>query len=365
MYLTASNLAYYLMSRGLATAESIVDGDFTVIEAGRRNRNFKVLRQNSPSLFVKQIKDGSPEIVATHRREAAFYEMVRSRPAFSVLAQLIPRLQDYNPLTHSLVVTLVPEAENLTEHHTRLKDFPERVGEMMGRALGIYHAQIGWILNEPTSLAIFPRQLPWIFMLDPQTLYPLTMMGQPGMELAGILQRQPDLIGYIHGVRNEWKLDALIHGDMKWDNCLIAQNAEGQAAFHVVDWELADVGDASWDIASMITSYLVYGLFTIPLHLQGEEALAAFRATQAGMQASLRAFWQNYAVVRGFPSVSVRSYLERCLRFCAARLVIAAFEAIFNLRQVTANTLTMLQMSRTIFQSPSNAARELFGLSGA
>jgi hypothetical protein len=37
MYLTADNLAHYLISSGLISATSVVDGDYTVVETGRRN----------------------------------------------------------------------------------------------------------------------------------------------------------------------------------------------------------------------------------------------------------------------------------------------------------------------------------------
>ena len=38
MFLTASNMAHYLLARGTIPPAVVVDGDFMVIEAGRRNR---------------------------------------------------------------------------------------------------------------------------------------------------------------------------------------------------------------------------------------------------------------------------------------------------------------------------------------
>ena len=365
MYLTASNLVYYLISRGIVTADSVVDGDLTVVEAGRRNRNFKVLRDKSPGLFVKQIKNPTPESIMTHHREAAFYEMVRSRPSFAVFAQFIPTLRDYNPVTHSLIVNLMPDAENLSEYHMRLNQYPARVGEMIGHTLGISHSQVGWIVNEPVSLAIFPRQMPWILTLDPKNLNPLADLGLPGKQLAALLEQQPDLASHVCSLRDEWRFDALVHGDMKWDNCLIGQNGDGETDFRIIDWELADVGDASWDIGSIITSYIAYWLFTIPAQAQTEETLAPIRAAQAGMRVSLGALWRAYTTTRGFDPAFARTYLERCFRYAAARLVLAAFEFLFSFQQVTHNVLAMLQMSRNLFESPANAAREWFELSEA
>jgi hypothetical protein len=39
--LTQTQIAHYLIADGLASTQSIVDGDFEVVEATRRNCNFK------------------------------------------------------------------------------------------------------------------------------------------------------------------------------------------------------------------------------------------------------------------------------------------------------------------------------------
>ena len=111
VYLTASNLAHYLIGRGLVTANSVVEGDFVVVEAGRRNRNFKLVREDRPGLFIKQVSNASDlALVATVQREAGFYGMVRSRPAFASLARIMPKLVDYDPSTCCLLVELMPGA---------------------------------------------------------------------------------------------------------------------------------------------------------------------------------------------------------------------------------------------------------------
>src|SRR5262245_48257994 len=105
-----------------------MDGDFVVVEAGRRNRNFKVMR-SSGGLFVKQIRSLSPEAITTLQREAAFHELLRSRQQADKLRSVIPPLVDYDPATCSLAVELIPDGEDLSEYHLRLGEFPEAAGE--------------------------------------------------------------------------------------------------------------------------------------------------------------------------------------------------------------------------------------------
>ena len=136
MYLTATNLASYLIGRGLVDANSVVDGDFVVIEAGRRNRNFKVLRGKRPGLFVKQISNtASWEPIITLQREAAFYTALSTRRDFGALASLTQDLIDYNPANFSLIIGLVPNGESLADYHYRLGTYPTEIGEITGRSL--------------------------------------------------------------------------------------------------------------------------------------------------------------------------------------------------------------------------------------
>jgi len=43
MSLTIASLPHFLLARGLLSSRSVVAGDFAVLDASRRNRNFKVI----------------------------------------------------------------------------------------------------------------------------------------------------------------------------------------------------------------------------------------------------------------------------------------------------------------------------------
>src|SRR5438046_1672085 len=127
MFLTATNLVHYLLSRGLVDAGAIADGDFTALESRRRNRNYRVRRKNGPSLFVKQLLMAIPELTASLHREAMCYALAGEAPELAYLQELMPRLLDYNPRVHAIVTELIDGGENLNEHHQRLGAFPEHL----------------------------------------------------------------------------------------------------------------------------------------------------------------------------------------------------------------------------------------------
>jgi hypothetical protein len=357
MYLTATNLAHYLIGRGLIDADSVVDGDLVIIEAGRRNRNFKVLRQNAPGFFVKQVSNTQTwEPIVTLHREATFYELVRSGQEFRELTGLAPRLIDYNPANCSLVVDLVSEGENLTEYHSRLGDFPEPVGANLGRRLAGY--QSAPLPNAASgSGAVFPRQIPWILGLASPQLSPLAQFGQLGTTLMAAVQPYPALLWHLLALRNEWVFDSLLHGDMKWDNLVVSGGA-GDPAVWIVDWELVDIGDAGWDVGAIFAAYVAYCLM-MPAGLgqmqqSGRDGIVRARP-------ALRQFWTAYAQARGLGGLAAQAYLERCIRFAAARLVLTVFEWLYNAHQMTAGLHAMLNTSQTMFLYPGQSAADLLG----
>lgn len=362
MYLTIPNIVPYLIGRGLTTPKAVVDGDLTVIEAGRRNRNFKVLSKSSRSLFLKQVKTTAPDALMTLQREAAFYQLIRDRPAFAPLAAWIPPLVDYNPANFSLVVELLPDAENFTEYHTRTNGYPEYFGELIGRSLALCHSLLPQLLTDPSNLSVFPRQVPWVMTFDPATMAPLTQLGPLGTQLAAVLRQSPDFLQRLLAVRYEWRFDSLVHGDVKWDNYLVATRDETHH-FRIIDWELVDIGDAAWDIASILGSYLGYGIMLTPD--QGEEPTAVFERSRPkldAMRPALARFWTTYTAARGIDARSGRVYLERCLRFTAARLVLAVFEYLYNATQLNSNALALLGVGQSILFNPSRAVSDILGL---
>jgi aminoglycoside phosphotransferase (APT) family kinase protein len=155
----------------------------------------------------------------------------------------------------------------------------------------------------------------------------------------------------------------VIHGDMKWDNLLVLRGKEGKPEIRIVDWELVDLGDASWDIGSIFAAYLLHWLLFAGA---GQVPTAAGGAAWPLMavQPALRAFWNTYAAARQIQAVAQWQYLERCVRFAAARLVLIAFEYVYNNPQAMPHAVNLLQLSQNLFLNPRQGAMELVGVQG-
>ncbi|MBS1854231.1 MAG: aminoglycoside phosphotransferase family protein [Acidobacteria bacterium] len=358
MFLTAYNLAHYLIARGLITQESVVAGDFILAEAGRRNRNFKVARRGLPGIFVKQIKTAEPQAEITIQREAAFYRAVSTDPRYAPLSAMIPRFLDYDASRHALTLSLAENAESLGERQVRDATVPPEIAARLGGALARVHA-CGAVASADTALRpSLPAQIPWPLNLD-QTGYGfLSAHGPLGTQLGQAIAQAPGLPAALSALRAHWQYDSLTHGDMKWDNCLL----RGEDLV-IVDWELADLGDGAWDVASLLKEYVAATLLNYTAREQArarhlpEPAAVTLETTRP----SLLAFWGAYSAGRGMSGAAAAAYFDRAVRYTGARLVIAVLEYSAYAQQLDGAGRLMLESARNILEHPRIAAAQLLG----
>jgi Phosphotransferase enzyme family len=367
MYLTASNLPHYLISRGLITTQSVVSGDFVLIETGRRNRNFKVLRRSGPGLFVKQIKSSEPQAIATIEREGLFYTRLRSDPASSHLRAITPEFVDYDARRHALIVHLLDGYESIAEYHRRIGGVSTQAAALVGDCLARYHTTAQHIRPDLVDRKLFPCDLPWVMNMRDAGYAVLHHYGPVGTQLATSLQQFPGFVERLSTLRTLWQIDSLTHGDMKWDNCMLpvssGSEAEAPRDLRIIDWELVDLGDGAWDVSTILKEFVMAWL------LANSKGIGAFASPASvsleAMQSAVRSFWNAYASKRGFDAASRAVYLDRSIRFCSARMTVAVLEYLYSAPQMTTLMTSMLQLASSILEAPENARTSLFGLEAA
>lgn len=365
MILTASNIVYYLIDRGLVTPASVVDGDFMVIDTSRRNRNFKVLRKNSPGYFVKQIQYWEPQAISSLQREATCYWLARHDPDFTPLAALLPKSYQYDAENSILVLELLPQGENLSEYHRRLGQFPPEVAVQLGTQLGTYHRQVGKKLQNSPSNSAFPKQIPWILQFAQQSNSLLSTLSTGNSQLLSLLQKYPDFQRSLDTLQKQWRIDALIHGDIKWDNCILSsQDGKREPSLKIVDWELADFGDACWDVGAIFQAYLSFWLLSIPATAGATPAQLVEMAQYPleAMQPAIQSFWHTYCHTLQPSNHKPEELLDRSVKYAAARMIQTSYEILTFSPQLTPNILCLLQVSLNILKDPSNAIEHLLNL---
>jgi tRNA A-37 threonylcarbamoyl transferase component Bud32 len=358
--LTKNDLVHYLLERGLLDHRAVVDGDVMVVEGARRHHNYSVIRRQGVGLFIKQMQPDQAFSAQTLQKEAACYVMMESDPALAEIHALMPRFRAYDPDRHLLVLELIGGGENLSEFHRRLNAFPEDVARHVGELLARYHEASMRDLLPRANTAIFQGQQPWILSFHLTPRGSMQNLSAANGQFMTILQSYPDFGQALDRVRAGWRRDALIHGDMKFDNVVVRGAQTSEQTLHVVDWELADLGDSAWDVASIFQAYLTWWISSLE-RVPGNEANDAAQYPLESIQPAIRAFWDAYVAARRFGVRDAERELERAVSYAGARMLQTVYESMAWASSLTQHAVWQVQACINILKQPRAAATDLLG----
>ena len=360
MFITPSNLASYLIIKGLIRAAHVVDGNLAILQIDRRNRNFKVDLGKGDGLFVKQVRAFTPDLIDSLRRESACYHLAGHSPGFASLRPYVPSLLGYDARRHILATSLLT-ARTLTEFHQSAPCFDARAGRLLGQALGAIHGKTRGTLSEPGDLVRFPRVRPWILagLNSPELSAPSLADGPK--RLVETLAQSPDMQRTLADLYEQWEIGCYIHGDLRWENVLISDKPlDGEGRIYVVDWELSDFGDPAWDVACVIVAYLFGSVVLGSLQNGATGSLADVGRALRDMNAAvplLREFWKEYRLSTDIPESAAVTLCQRAMAFIGSRLLLLAFEMAGPLTPATLAAPLVFDLARAALTDPSFASR--------
>jgi aminoglycoside phosphotransferase (APT) family kinase protein len=182
-----------------------------------------------------------------------------------------------------------------------------------------------------------------------------------------VLRQNPVLVQGMNSLHSIWREETLIHGDIKWDNFVLLGSAEQspEPELRVVDWELADIGDSSWDVGCAFCCYVQHWLATMSADSSHEDTDTLIAKAPIHLEETwpaIRALWDAYSVARGFSVNESQLEMRRAAAFAAARLVLTAFEITVRAPQITRTTQLCLQLAAAMMTAPEIALRDILGL---
>ncbi|HEV2860607.1 MAG TPA: T3SS effector HopA1 family protein [Pyrinomonadaceae bacterium] len=339
--LTRENVKRYLDARGLCASP---DGAaWRVAEHHSRNRNFAVTAPaGARSFFVKQLRAQDPESFAMLRREARVYELARETADFAPLVEVTPPFFGFDPAARTTVLGAL-EGESLMRLQRRLGRFTPELASQLGRALATVHRRVGRaaVADPPPGLAALGP--PGIFTAHRGG--PLVRwLGAGQMRLVEQVREDPRLARVLDELAATWRRDTFMHGDIKFENCVAV---EGRREIRLVDWELADFGEAAWDVGSSLQAHLALRVSDAPV------------MTEDGMRGAVAAFWRAYGR-EAVPGAAARgALLERSLLCAAARLIQSALEVMHGEQRPTPLALSLVAAAVEVVTDPREAARRV------
>lgn len=359
---TPYDVVSYLLKRRLLRPEHVVEADFVIRDLTRRNKNHKVTATGGPSYLVKQSMD--PRNVATLVNEARVCHLLSSAGTL-VLRDSVPRCRDYDAEGGILVLEAAPDGRSLAACHAETGRIPLLLARSLGKVLAAVHRAIRAL--EPAHAADLPYHRPWLFSVLP---FPssafLTQASGAMMELVRMIQRYSEFCELLEDLPSVWGTDALIHGDLKWDNCVAAPRSAGRRKTRVIitDWEFAGVGDPRWDVGCVLAEYLRFWLNSGPAAPEISPAQFAERARHPpeSLQPAIRSFWAAYRKGMRTNSTWSPGWLQPSVKYAAAALIQRTFEDMQSQVRATAGAVLALQLSLNLLRRPDEAAERLLGI---
>ena len=339
----AKALADTLVDKGLLSTKDLVDGQIQIIDVSRRNQNYRIERGLQPGLFIKQVKSDNPQAVASFRCEAAVHWLAQNDPDFASLNSLSPHCKGYDPKRNLLVMDLLKDAETLTQ--SLMRGLSDRQATHLGHTLAITHWHNGTQMLQHNLVSPFNRQIPWTLSLHNMSAHQITTLSEGQRQLVSALQVTPSLVAVLDTVRNAWRTQAFIHGDLKPDNCLVLpHDEEPGSCIRFIDWELADFGDPAWDLASLLQGFLT------PTIIQAgaiDAHLSFVYPIKHTISVMLNAYLEaSHTAAPDHPAVRVRA-----IQFTAARMIQTVYEMLFNSEALTPESLLLLHAAQEIYNN--------------
>ncbi|HEV7883898.1 MAG TPA: phosphotransferase [Solirubrobacteraceae bacterium] len=347
----------YLLRHDLVTARAVVDGGLRIVDRSGRNRVFVVTANGERGLVVKQADDGDP---AGTRHEAAVLE--RLRAADRRLAMRLPAPVLYDAAAGILVLEAARDPQDLRRRHARGR-YSREIAAQTGRTLALLHAMPPAALGDRAG----PWHAPSALRMHRPSIRGAGQLTSAALGLVAAIQRSDELCTALDALYSSPRDDALIHGDVRWDNILTARASERTSARRarvlLLDWECAARGDPSQDVGAFFGEYLGDWIRSIPIVDPGDPGRLVARAGRplARMRPAIGAFWHAYRGHDGGERDGL--VLRRAAQFAAVRVLSAAYEESLTRNVLGGSAHFALQLSTNMLRRPDRAMTQLLGLS--
>jgi Ser/Thr protein kinase RdoA (MazF antagonist) len=346
--LEQSDIAHYLLSLGLVKPRDIVEEDLSIVDVSRRNCVFLATTRAGPTYVIKQ---GGPRTAVTLAHEAAVLGVLGAAPE---LAGEVPRVVHHEPEAARLVLRTPGGAQDWSDHHGRFPRIPARI---LGRTLARLH-RVPSDRVEDLPLGVDPM---WGLSL-PEPAHDLVVdLSAGAQDLVARVQMSDTMCARLEELRAAGSDGALVHGDLRWDNCLAlaAPSSRRRTRVLLVDWELAGAGAAGFDVGTVLAEYLRVWIGSIPIAEPADPGRLVARAGYPlrRMQPAIQDFWSAYRLANPLCPT-----LRRVIELAAVRLLQTAVEHAQRITAPSAHVVTLVQLADNMLRHPEDAALSLLAL---
>ncbi len=234
---------------------------------------------------------------------------------------LVPRFLGWDAERSTVITELVEEAQTLLA----VSGQPgQHRFAMIGRTLAAVHGSRDALSREQSLHQELENRVPWILDLAMNPSAFIRIGGGDMITFLALLEEYPALLKWLGHARSAWVCDAFIHGDLRWDNILLVSKNGYSSRVVFADWELYDLGDSAWDIATIIRDALLIEFFQ-PGSLRARgPAIPALLAAYLDCRPALRpdfGQWRSRVVIYAVTQLCLAAFEQLAARVRAGNEV--------------------------------------------
>ena len=238
-----AELARHLIDIGLVTPADVHQAGFVARNAGMSHAVAVVTLGDGRGYVVKELLPPRDQDQGTPEQERAIYRLASTVDALAPFVARLIHLGEGGPF---IVLALEADSQTVAQRASLTGWSDGELARQLGRAIGTWHDRSG-----PFRADVPHAPTPWVLRaLD--TDRPAFL--QANAWVAQFLDTDVDraLQPILADVAATLSSTAVIHGDLRFDNCLI--DPAGRITF--VDWESGGAGDPLWDVAALTQELL-------------------------------------------------------------------------------------------------------------
>ncbi len=379
MYLTAETLPSFLIDNGIVSTEKILEPNIQINITERRNRSYIVRFPNKPNFLVKQIKHDFDETRGNIFQENYVLKKFSEEKKYEYLHKISPNFVFYD-YSRSIIVIDFLEETNPLDKLCYLEgakrpdpmavqlgipaDIPTGIATRIGSYLAKIHTVGFHALHDRAFTAALPHRMPWSIPLIDRIRRGVcrTPMSQG---LAQRLAQFPALGDLGRHAAMEWSPSCLIHGDLKLEHILIHPTATNDVPeMTFVDWELSDIGDPAFDLASLFYSICSWSLLSWSHinRVHPHEIEQTIVKYLPGTRNAVKAVWSGYlAEMKDKDGWDAAATLDKTMLYLPLRYIQGAVELGAGSNRPPISSEKAIQSAVDITASFDNAIRALFG----
>ncbi|MGF1766832.1 phosphotransferase [Enterovibrio makurazakiensis] len=364
MILTRHNLLRFLLSNNCISLRELLNDCWEVHDYSSKNNNFAFI-SSSKGLFIKQcISDGDKASLFGLERESDCYILVGG---LASLNGIIPKLIHYFEKERILVTEYVVASINMFSYCRSNEVCLQRTASLLGMELSRCHFSLSQVVKFSDKGVKFVNQKPSIF--TPEIMSEGGDVSIAQRQCLNIVKKHSDLMNGLTSLDSEWRVNGLIHNDMKLENCLVRFSNEDPEKKSIVgvtfiDWERVNIGDIAWDLAGIIEGYLT--LLSSAMQQQAKKTHLFDHSLELGeisgqVRAALRVFWAAYIEGSKIEPTYTHTLLKRVAKYSAARLIQSTYNKLEGRDELGLDALLQIQLAQNLLSDPELNREKLFG----